>query len=66
MLHAFSGTADEAAEAIAAAGAAGISVDLEAAAAGAGFGSFAEAVAAYNAANGTNYTEAQAKEALGQ
>ena len=57
---------NDAAESIAAAGAAGVSVDLEAAAAGAGFGSFAEAVAAYNAANGTNYTEAQAKEALGQ
>ena len=53
-------------EAIAAAGAAGVSVDLEAAAAGAGFGSFADAVAAYNAANGTNYTEASAREALGQ
>ena len=57
---------NDAAEAIAAAGAAGVSVDLEAAAAGAGFGSFADAVAAYNAAHGTNYTEAQAKEALGQ
>jgi hypothetical protein len=57
---------NDAAEAIAAAGAAGVSVDLEAAAAGAGFGSFADAVAAYNAANGTNYTEAQAREALGQ
>ncbi len=57
---------NDAAEAIAAAGAAGVSVDLEAAAAGAGFGSFADAVAAYNAANGTSYTEASAKEALGQ
>jgi len=57
---------NDAAEAIAAAGAAGVSVDLEAAAAGAGFGSFADAVAAYNAANGTNYTEASAREALGQ
>ena len=57
---------NETAEAIAAAGAAGVSVDLEAAAAGAGFGSFADAVAAYNAANGTNYTEASAREALGQ
>ena len=57
---------NEVAETIAAAGAAGVSVDLEAAAAGAGFGSFADAVAAYNAANGTNYTEAQAREALGQ
>ena len=57
---------NDAAEAIAAAGAAGVSVDLEAAAAGAGFGSFADAVAAYNAQYGTNYTEAQAREALGQ
>jgi hypothetical protein len=57
---------NETAEAIAAAGAAGVSVDLEAAAAGAGFGSFADAVAAYNKANGTNYTAAQAREALGQ
>jgi hypothetical protein len=57
---------NDAAEAIAAAGAAGVSVDLEAAAAGAGYGSFADAVSAYNAANGTNYTEAQAREALGQ
>lgn len=57
---------NDAAEAIAAAGAAGVSVDLEAAAAGAGFGSFADAVAAYNAANGTSYTEDSAREALGQ
>ena len=57
---------NDAAEAIAAAGAAGVSVDLEAAAAGAGYGSFADAVSAYIAANGTNYTEAQAREALGQ
>ena len=57
---------NDAAEAIAAAGAAGVSVDLEAAAAGAGFGSFADAVAAYNAQYGTSYTEAQAREALGQ
>jgi len=57
---------NDAAEAIAAAGAAGVSVDLEAAAAGAGFGSFADAVDAYNTANGTNYTEAEAREALGQ
>ena len=28
--------------------------------------SFADAVSAYNAAHGTSYTEAQAKEALGQ
>ena len=34
--------------------------------AGAGYGSFADAVSAYNAANGTKYTEAEAREALGQ
>ena len=56
----------DAADTIAAASAAGVSVDLEAAAAGLGYGSFADAVAAYNAANGTNYTVDQAKEALGQ
>ena len=56
----------EAADTIAAASAAGISVDLEAAAAGAGFDSFADAVSAYNAEHGTNYTEQEAKDALGQ
>ena len=50
---------NDAAEAIAAAGAAGVSVDLEATAQGLGYGSFADAVSAYNAANGTNYTEAK-------
>ena len=45
---------------------AGISVDLEAAAEGLGYDSFADAVAAYNAANGTSYTEQQARDALGQ
>ena len=54
------------ADTIAAASAAGISVDLEAAAAGAGFGSFADAVAAYNAEHGTSYTVDSAREALGQ
>ena len=57
---------DEAVEVIAAAGAAGVSVDLEAAAQGLGYDSFSAAVDAYNAANGTNYTDAQAREALGQ
>ena len=56
----------EVADTITAASAAGISVDLEAAAAGLGFDSFADAVAAYNAEHGTSYTEAQAREALGQ
>ena len=45
---------------------AGVSVDLESTAQGLGYGSFAEAVAAYNAENNTNYTEAEAREALGQ
>ena len=54
------------ADTIAAASAAGVSVDLEAVAAGAGYDSFAAAVDAYNAANNTNYTEQQAREALGQ
>ena len=57
---------DEAVEVIAAAGAAGVSVDLEAAAQGLGYDSFSAAVNAYNAANGTNYTDAQARKALGQ
>ena len=56
----------DAADTIAAASAAGISVDLEAAAAGAGFGSFADAVAAYNAEHGTSYTVDSARDALGQ
>ena len=56
----------EVADTITAATAAGVSVDLEATAQGLGYGSFADAVSAYNAANGTNYTEAEAKEALGQ
>ena len=59
-------TLQGAAETIAAASAAGVSVDLEAAAAGAGFGSFADAVAAYNAKHGTSYTVESAKKALGQ
>ena len=56
----------EVADTIAAASAAGVSVDLEAVAAGAGYDSFAAAVEAYNAAHGTNYSVDQAKEALGQ
>ena len=54
-----------AADMIAQAAAVGISTDLEAAAAGAGFGSFADAVAAYNAQYGTNYTPEEAAAALG-
>ena len=52
------------ADTIRAAASAGVSVDLEATAQGLGYGSFAEAVAAYNAENGTNYTVEEAKEAL--
>ena len=54
------------ADSIAQAATVGISTDLEAAAQGLGYGSFADAVAAYNAQYGTNYTEEEAKEALGQ
>jgi len=54
------------ADSIAQAATVGISTDLEAAAQGLGYGSFAAAVAAYNAQYGTNYTEEEAKEALGQ
>ena len=46
--------------------AAGVSVDLEATAQGLGYSSFADAVAAYNAENGTNYTEEEARESLGE
>ncbi len=53
------------ADTIAEAAAVGIGTDLEQAAAGLGFGSFADAVAAYNAQYGTNYTVDEAKEALG-
>ena len=45
---------------------AGVSVDLEATAQGLGFNSFADAVNAYNAEHGTNYTEESAREALGK
>jgi len=54
------------ADTITAATNAGVSVDLEATAQGMGYGSFADAVAAYNAENGTNYTTEEAKAALGQ
>ena len=66
MAQSIGASLQDAADTIAAASAAGVSVDLEAAAAGLGYGSFADAVAAYNAQYGTNYTEAQAREALGQ
>ena len=54
------------ADTISQAAAIGVSTDLEAAAQGLGFGSFADAVAAYNAEHGTNYTVESAREALGQ
>jgi hypothetical protein len=56
----------EVADTITAATNAGVSVDLEATAQGLGYGSFADAVAAYNAEHGTNYTTEEAKAALGQ
>ena len=62
----FADTLQEVADTVAAASAAGVSVDLEAVAQGAGYDSFAAAVAAYNEQYGTSYTVDQAKEALGQ
>ena len=53
------------ADSIAQAATVGISTDLEAAASGLGYDSFADAVAAYNAQYGTNYTTEEAAEALG-
>ena len=53
------------ADTIAEAAAVGISTDLEQAAQGLGYGSFASAVAAYNAKYGTNYTPEQAAKELG-
>jgi hypothetical protein len=54
------------ADTIAAASAAGVSVDLDATFQGMGYDDFAAAVAAYNAEHGTNYTVESAREALGQ
>ena len=54
------------ADTIAAASAAGVSVDLESAAQGLGYDSFASAVDAYNAEHGTSYSVDEAREALGQ
>ena len=56
----------EVADTITQAASVGVSTDLEAAAQGLGYGSFADAVAAYNEKYGTNYTVESAKEALGQ
>ena len=53
------------ADTIAEAAAVGISTNLEQAAQGLGYGSFASAVAAYNAKYGTNYTPEQAAKELG-
>ena len=53
------------ADSIALAASVGISTDLEEAASGLGYGSFADAVAAYNKQYGTNYTTDEAAEALG-
>ena len=53
------------ADTIAQAAAVGVSTDLEAAAQGLGYGSFADAVAAYNAQYGTSYTTEEAAAALG-
>ena len=54
------------ADSIAQAASVGISTDLEAAAKGLGYDNFSDAVKAYNAEYGTNYTDAEAREALGQ
>ena len=54
------------ADSIATAAAVGVATDLEAVSQGLGYNSFADAVAAYNAQYGTNYTEAEARENLGQ
>jgi hypothetical protein len=56
----------EVADTISQAAAVGVSTDLEAAAKGLGYNNFADAVAAYNEQYGTNYSEEEAKEALGQ
>jgi predicted nucleic acid-binding protein len=54
------------ADTIAAASAAGVTVDLDATFQGMGYDDFASAVAAYNAEHGTNYTVQEARDALGQ
>ena len=59
-------SSQEIADTITAAIAAGVSVDLEATAQGLGYGSFADAVSAYNAEHGTSYTEEEARDELGQ
>jgi len=54
------------ADSIALAASVGVSSDLEAAAQGLGYSSFSEAVTAYNEQYGTNYTDEEARESLGQ
>ena len=66
MAQQLGATLQEVADAISAASAEGISVDLEAASQGLGYDSFAAAVDAYNAQYGTSYTVEEAREALGQ
>ena len=66
LAAAASSSLQEVADTIAAASAAGVTVDLDATMQGMGFDDFAAAVAAYNEQYGTNYTVEQAREALGQ
>lgn len=54
------------ADSIAQAAVVGVSTDLEAISKGLGYDSFADAVSAYNAQYGTNYSVEEAKESLGQ
>ena len=66
IAQAASSSLQDVADTLRAAIGAGVSVDLEATAQGLGYSSFADAVNAYNAENGTNYTEEEAREALGE
>ena len=61
-----SSSMQEVADTLTAAISAGVSVDLEATAQGLGYDNFAAAVDAYNAENGTSYTEQEARDALGE
>ena len=54
------------ADSIALAATVGVTTDLEAVSQGLGYASFADAVAAYNAQYGTNYTVEEARKSLGQ
>ena len=66
IAQAASSSLQDVADTLRAAIGAGVSVDLEATAQGLGYSNFADAVNAYNAENGTNYTEEEAREALGE